>query len=185
MEVKETLKIIVAGQKQLAVDLLDILFKLPWVKVIGIIPDKENMQIMSRAYELNIPIYSLNESLPNFDVGLSAHFFSKIPSDVLNKAKIGWLGYHPSPLPLYKGKRSIKEQIENKEKIVGGTLFWLNENFDDGEIFSQEFVFSNYKVPIDLWINELAPIGLKLFINALFDIKNGKIVKQRQWRIEK
>lgn len=54
-------------------------------------------------------------------------------------ARLGAIGYHPSPLPRMRGRAVIPWTILNDEPITAGTLFWINEGIDTGAILDQRF----------------------------------------------
>jgi methionyl-tRNA formyltransferase len=52
-------------------------------------------------------------------------------------AKIGNIGFHPAPLPRFRGRAVIPWTILLNEKISGSTLFWLDDGVDSGPILLQ------------------------------------------------
>jgi methionyl-tRNA formyltransferase len=55
----------------------------------------------------------------------------------LNPGRI--VGYHPAALPRLRGRAVIPWTILLEEKITAGSLFWLGEGTDDGDLIAQEF----------------------------------------------
>jgi methionyl-tRNA formyltransferase len=53
-------------------------------------------------------------------------------------AKIGNLGFHPAPLPRFRGRAVIPWTILQNEKTSGSSLFWLDEGVDSGPLVSQK-----------------------------------------------
>ncbi|MEN7538019.1 methionyl-tRNA formyltransferase [Aurantiacibacter flavus] len=49
------------------------------------------------------------------------------------------IGYHPTALPRMRGRAALPWTILNDEKITGGTLFWVDEGVDSGDILEQRF----------------------------------------------
>ena len=49
------------------------------------------------------------------------------------------IGYHPAPLPRLRGRAAIPWTILLNEPITAGSLFWLAEGTDTGDILRQEF----------------------------------------------
>lgn len=49
------------------------------------------------------------------------------------------IGYHPAPLPRMRGRAVIPWTILSGEPISGGTLFWIDEGVDTGDILAQRF----------------------------------------------
>lgn len=110
-----------------------------------------------RAKNSNIPTYVLqNKSFNDIDLELSnvlseydidlivlAGYLKMIGPKLLNKYKI--INTHPSLLPKYGGKgmhgmHIHQAVVENKEKISGATIHFVNQEYDKGEIISQTIV---------------------------------------------
>lgn len=49
------------------------------------------------------------------------------------------IGYHPTALPRLRGRAAIPWTILLDEKITAGSLFWMSEGTDDGDLVTQEF----------------------------------------------
>ena len=79
---------------------------------------------------------------------LSAGLPYIIPKKFLKKNKI-IINLHPSLLPRYKGLKSVKDAIKNKEKVIGVTSHFINEKIDDGKIIFQKKIYIDYKNNID------------------------------------
>jgi methionyl-tRNA formyltransferase len=106
--------------------------------------DKENLELCSRKFnfryssfnhidDLLNPLRSFNPSLI-FAVGLS----QIIPKEILNISKYGCIGFHPTLLPLGRGRAPIAWLILNQSELQGAaTFFRLKEGVDDGAILAQ------------------------------------------------
>ena len=57
---------------------------------------------------------------------LSKNFINKFEGVIIN--------IHPSLLPKYKGRNTFSRIIQNKEKVSGCTVHYVNENLDGGKI---------------------------------------------------
>lgn len=176
---KDKLNIIIAGQKQFAVDTYKICAAMPFVKVVGVLTPKGEKHLTYIAQSDGIPVFT---ELPHleFDLGITAHYFGRIQKSELEMASIGWIGYHPSLLPRHRGRNSILATIQSGDIITGGTIYWLDSKFDNGAIALQEFVFRDSDNPLDLWVNTLAPLGIKLINKVLLNIDSGIIARQNQ-----
>lgn len=49
------------------------------------------------------------------------------------------IGYHPAALPRMRGRAALPWTILNDEKITGGSLFWMDDGVDTGDILEQRF----------------------------------------------
>lgn len=55
----------------------------------------------------------------------------------LRAARLGTLGFHPAPLPRFRGRAVIPWTILSGATWSGSTLFWLDEGVDSGAILAQ------------------------------------------------
>lgn len=49
------------------------------------------------------------------------------------------IGYHPAPLPRLRGRAPLAWTILLQEPITAGSLFWLGNGADNGDLLDQEF----------------------------------------------
>lgn len=126
-----------------------------------------------------LPSGRLNaETLPgNVDLILAAHSHDFIGKKTRLKARLGGIGYHPSLLPLYRGRDAVRWQIKLRERVSGGTVYWLSDNMDAGDVAAQRHVFVGPKDTAEsLWREKLYPLGLQLIAQVLGDLSRGVIV---------
>ena len=118
---------------------------------------------------------------PDVDLIVAAHSHDFITEPTRSRTKYGAIGYHPSLLPLHRGKDAIVWTIRMGDKVTGGSVYWLSETMDGGPIAAQEHVFVlPGDTPEELWRRDLAPLGVKLLRKACVDIANGHLIKQAQ-----
>jgi len=110
-------------------------------------------------------------AVPACDVG-----FSLFNSAYLSKAdraacRLGILGYHPSLLPRHRGGDAVRWTIKMRDPIAGGTLFWLDDRADAGDIAYTHWchVLPHWG-PRELWLEGLEPIGDALVTKALREL---------------
>lgn len=115
------------------------------------------------------------------DLIVCAHSHAFLGRKTRNATKFGAIGYHPSLLPRHRGRDSIKWALKFNDFITGGTVFWLNDTIDGGDIAAQEWIWVK---PGDtahsIWRESLFPLGVALLNKVLTDIENGKIVRIKQ-----
>lgn len=117
----------------------------------------------------------------NVDLIVTAHSHDFITEATRRCAKYGAIGYHPSLLPLHRGKDALYWTIKMGDKVTGGSIYWLSNSMDGGEIAAQEHVFVlPGDTPEELWRRDLAPLGVRLLVAVCADIANGRIVKRVQ-----
>mgnify|MGYP003635812787 CR=1 FL=1 len=186
------LNVFISGQKYFGEKVLEICLKNK-INVVGVCCPLDDKYIRRLAILNNIPIIPsgmLNgDTFPDgVDLGITAHSFDYIGKRTRYKARLGWIGYHPSLLPLHRGKSSIQWAIKMRERVTGGTVFWLNSGIDRGDIAYQEFTFIEPKYMVmeskkaakELWQSKLQAIGVRLMEKAILDISNGILIKKPQ-----
>lgn len=184
--------VFISGQKYFGEKILEVCLR-NQINVVGVCCPIDDKYIRRLAILNNIPIIPsgmLNgDTFPNgVDLGITAHSFDYIGRRTRYKARLGWIGYHPSLLPLHRGRSSVQWAIKMREHITGGTVFWLNSGIDRGDIAYQDFTFIEPKYMLmdvnkaakELWREELQPMGVMLLERALCDISNGVIKKVPQ-----
>lgn len=187
------LRVFISGQKYFGQEVFRLCKSLDFVEIVGVCSPLDDKYLTSLAHTFNVPVIPAGtlkaDVLPdNVDIGITAHSFDYIGRKTRYKAKIGWLGYHPSLLPRHRGRSSIEWAIRMRDAITGGTVFWLNDGIDRGDIAYQDFCFVDPKLyGIDskkaarrIWEYDLQPMGLELIEKALKDIQAGIIIKKPQ-----
>lgn len=129
------------------------------INIVGVIPPaKDNnthRTMVKAAMNLGLEVVDFNISLKdkgflqrvknlNADLGVVASFNKKLPRELLQLTKDGFINLHPSKLPQYRGANPYSHVIINGEEESAITLHYMDENFDTGDIISQ------YKFDIDL-----------------------------------
>jgi methionyl-tRNA formyltransferase len=115
------------------------------------------------------------------DLIVTAHSHDFVREPTRAKTTHGAIGYHPSLLPLHRGKDAIIWTIEKGDRVTGGSVYWLDEVMDGGPIAAQEHVFVlPGDTPDLLWKRDLQPLGIKLLLQACNDIAQGRIIKKIQ-----
>lgn len=94
-------------------------------------------------------------------------------------ARLGAIGYHPSLLPLHRGRDAVHWAVRLRERVIGGSIYCLNDTVDGGPIAARAPVFIR---PADdarsLWARELAPLGLRLLEKVLRDLEGNIIIRE-------
>ena len=185
------LRIFISGQKRFGEEILHLCL-LEGYEVVGVCCPFDDKYIGRLASLNNIPIIisgSLSaENMPkNVDLGVTAHSFDYVGKRTRYVPKYGWIGYHPSMLPRHRGRSAIEWAIKMGDPVTGGTIFWLNSGIDRGDIAYQEWVWITPEMAANpnrgakkLWHEELLPMGVRLYKEALSDISKGIIVRTPQ-----
>lgn len=122
------------------------------------------------------------ETVPSgTDVIVAAHAHDYIGARCRAAARYGAIGYHPSLLPVHRGRDAVRWTIKMGDRIAGGSVYWLSQDVDGGPIAAQQFVFVRPGETVQsLWQERLAPLGVSLIVDVLADIAAGRIVKTPQ-----
>lgn len=108
------------------------------------------------------------------EVIVAAHSHAFINRATRARASIAAIGYHPSLLPLHRGRDAVRWTIRDRDHVTGGTVYHLTDQADAGSVAAQEHVL----VPRDatarsLWLDLLAPLGISLILRVLADLGRG------------
>jgi len=125
-------------------------------RVVMIYSNNKDAYVLQRAKELDIPsvvfdkieFYENNFILNKLvnsrpDLIVLAGFLWKVPEKIIDAFPRQIINIHPALLPKYGGKGMYgdfvhRAVIENREKISGITIHYVNENYDEGAIIIQE-----------------------------------------------
>lgn len=137
----------------------------------------DRLRSWARAQEISwVPAATLRaDRVPEHtDVILAAHSHSFIGRETRARARVAALGYHPSLLPLHRGRDAVRWTVRDGDRVSGGTVYHLTERTDAGPIAAQEHVL----VPpgadaARLWREMLAPLGVRLVLRTLHDLERG------------
>jgi methionyl-tRNA formyltransferase len=111
------------------------------------------------------------------DLIVAAHSHDFIGAATLRKTVLGGIGYHPSLLPLHRGRDAIRWAIRMGDRVTGGSVYWLSKNVDGGPIAAQDWCFLPPGTdPGELWREVLQPMGLRLILRTLEDLSRGVVV---------
>ena len=101
----------------------------------------------------------------------------QVAEKIIEKAKYGAIGFHPSLLPRHRGQDAVRWTTAMNDSITGATVFWLDDSVDGGDIFLQKTLFVDRKWNYhDLW-REIFPIGVEMICKAVDLIEEGNIIK--------
>jgi methionyl-tRNA formyltransferase len=110
----------------------------------------------------------------NIHLIVSAHSHAFIGRATRARASVAAIGYHPSLLPLHRGRDAIKWTIRDRDRVTGGTVYHLTERTDGGPIAAQEHILvPPDSTPESLWREHLAPLGVQMLLRVVNDLANG------------
>lgn len=77
------------------------------------------------------------------------------------------VGYHPSLLPLHRGRDAVKWQARLGERVTGGTIYHLTDRVDGGPVALQRHLIVPAGIDYrQLWHDHLFPLGVDLIKEA-------------------
>ena len=126
-----------------------------------------------------IPSGALNfDTMPdNIDLIVCAHSHDFIGDRTRIKSRFGGIGFHPSFLPLGRGRDSIRWSIKLGERLTGGTVYRLSNNVDGGDILAQEaVVVSRGETVSSLWRDKMQPLGVRLLLDVVSSHNSSGLV---------
>jgi methionyl-tRNA formyltransferase len=184
---KKKLKIVLAGQKRFGKDVFEML-DAEGHEVCAVCcpvtlgePDKLWIAAANAGLRIIKAGTLTADNCPPCDLIVTAHSHDFIGKRTRMKARLGAIGYHPSLLPLHRGRDAVRWAIRMRDRVTGGSVYWLSETVDGGPLAAQKHVFIRPDDDeLELWIRELAPLGVRLLRGVVRDITKGKIVKQPQ-----
>ncbi len=74
------------------------------------------------------------------DLAIAPLLERKLSRAEYSAPRLGTLIFHPSLLPMYKGRDAIKQAYRAGDTYTGVTWFWANDELDGGEICEQAVV---------------------------------------------
>ncbi|WP_431682751.1 formyltransferase family protein [Kitasatospora sp. KL5] len=115
------------------------------------------------------------------DIILAAHSHAFIGRRTRARARVAAIGYHPSLLPLHRGRDAIRWTIRDGDRVTGGSVYHLTERTDAGPIAAQEHLLVPPGSTVEsLWREHLTPLGVRLILRVVNDLERGHRVEVEQ-----
>ncbi|KAA5603787.1 methionyl-tRNA formyltransferase [Roseospira marina] len=113
-------------------------------------------------------------AIPPCDLAVAAHCHVFLPAEARAAARHGVIGYHPSLLPLHRGRDAVWWTIHNGDPVTGGTVYRMDDGYDTGPIVAQEWCFVRADdTPASLWRRDLAPMGQRMLGGVVARLGEG------------
>ncbi|MCG7562519.1 MULTISPECIES: formyltransferase family protein [unclassified Pseudoalteromonas] len=136
--------------------------------------------LLEYARAKSIPILSLDElkkTEQSFDLGISCRFSKIIKKEIIDRFGVGIVNFHGGLLPEFGGLYSTVHTIISGSNIGGGTLHWIDEGIDTGNILKRcEFKVQNSDTGYDLFVKTQVAL-LEGFIEIFESILNGTAIE--------
>jgi len=105
---------------------------------------------------------------------VAAHSHHFISEKALSRVKHGGIGYHPSALPRHRGRDAVRWTVAMRDPITAGTVYWLNNKVDGGDILAQRFIHVSASEDYHQLWKRLFEIGVEMISAAVKEISSGK-----------
>ena len=93
---------------------------------------------------------------------------------VLDAATHGAIQFHPSLLPLHRGRTAMNWAVISGAERTGLTIFWVDEGIDIGPILLQREVDIDPNDSVGtLYFNRLYPMGVEALVEAVRLVREG------------
>ena len=146
-----------------------------------ILPDvltlkKPEMKEMLKQKEISEEVNKWIEEIKKQDIDLGIIFFGYwLPPELYNAVKIGFINYHPGPLPYLKGMEPDTFIILEGWRKVWGAVHKVVPNFDEGDLITKTKIFkvSKYSTPVEVLL-KLTALGVNTIVKAVKNILNNK-----------
>lgn len=173
------MRVFVAGQKAFGAAVLELVLHRghdvagvsspPWARASTTTGDALPDRLRAAAERAGVPWMAAGtlraETLPDgVDIILAAHAHDFIGRRTRLRARGGAIGYHPSLLPLHRGRDAVRWALHMGDRLTGGTIYRLTDSVDAGPVLAQRHVFIRPgDTAEELWRRELFPLGVYLF----------------------
>ena len=108
------------------------------------------------------------------DLNVMAFVTVIIPERVIDLPSKGTIQYHPSLLPVHRGRSAINWAIVNGEVETGITIFWPDKGIDTGPVLLQKTSpVTEDDTVSSLYRNSLFPLGVEGLAEAVSLIRQG------------
>lgn len=115
------------------------------------------------------------------DVAMAPLLRRKISNKEINAPRLGTLIFHPSLLPVHRGRDAIRWAFFEKEKYSGATWFWADDGYDTGDICEQEvLLIRNGETPRQFYERAVIPSALRMLRFIVADLDAGIVRKRPQ-----
>ena len=186
------MKIFFIGCVEFSKELLSSIINQPKIKIVGIATKKlskfnsDHYDISKVGNPYNVPfkyIDDINESkAENWIKSLSPDLIfcfgwpSLLKKNILSIPNFGVVGYHPSELPLNRGRHPIIWALVLGLKKTGSTFFLMNEGADTGDIISQRKLNIKKSDDAESLYAKLVEISKRQLNEIIYDLKNDNLV---------
>lgn len=181
-------KIIIFGDLPIATKVCEFIAKQKDIDVVGVVignPNPKNNDpfpgtplLQEYAVKNQMPILKMDDLCEiydkgSIDLGVSCRFSKLIKKETLNLFSTGIVNFHGGLLPECGGLFSSVHSILEGHDIGGGTLHWVDEGIDTGDILARaEFKISDNDTGFTVFQKTQQKL-YDAFVELFFEIING------------
>ncbi|WP_276132229.1 methionyl-tRNA formyltransferase [Polluticoccus soli] len=114
------------------------------------------------------------------DAVLVKTFPWKIPANVLNVPKQGFINFHYAPLPAYRGPNPLFWMVKDGAKEAGVSVHRMTAEIDEGPILFRSTIPIHTGVTFGMLCSQLGFNGMELTDKVLQALSAGNIAEQKQ-----
>ena len=114
------------------------------------------------------------------DLGVVANFNQKVPETLCNYARYGFINFHPSLLPKYRGPNPFERVILNGESQSGVTFHQITTDYDRGGILRQAPVPVSAHDSIGDLMNKSLVVARRMLSELLPAIEQEQVTVKEQ-----
>ena len=171
------MRLMIVGQKWLGAEVLRLCLQ-RGDDVAAVSAPRMDDRMAAEAAAHGVPVCQVSGRLDGswvpdgLDLIVCAHAHAFVTEGARSKARYGALGYHPSLLPRHRGRDAIRWAIHMGDRVTGGSVFWLDDGADTGDVAAQDWCWVRPgDTPELLWRRDLAPMGLRLMAQVTLPSK--------------
>lgn len=174
------MKILLAGQKWFGAEVFRAVMKLDGVQIAAVsspVEAEKEDKLTGQANLARVPVIPAGSlvasNIPEgIDLIVAAHSHDFISEKTRLRSQYGGIGYHPSLLPLHRGRDAVRWSVRMRERVTGGSVYRLSNRMDGGNILAQEHVFIRPDdTAEELWRRDLCPLGVRLLVGVIARFK--------------
>ncbi len=115
------------------------------------------------------------------DLAVSWLYDKKIREPFISTPKCGCINFHPAPLPEYRGCGGCNLAILHKASEWGGTVHFVDERFDEGDIIREKKFPIDYRTETAYSLKQKTNQTLyELFEEVLAQMRDKKEIKREK-----
>jgi len=111
--------------------------------------------------------------IEKLDLVLTIGYGVLLPQNILDLPKYGFLNFHFSLLPAYRGAAPVQRALQNGETVTGVSVFQLDKGMDTGPVFVQQSSTIDPSWRSFELLQHLANLGPDVVNRSLAMIDNG------------